>query len=65
MWQVKGLEYDEEHATMSGRKIKEFISALQDVQQFEELDTNLQIKAYLQARTHTHIHSFPHHTIPW
>jgi hypothetical protein len=37
---------------MSGRKIKEFISALQDVQQFEELDTNLQIKAYLQARAH-------------
>lgn len=47
--QVKALDYDEDHATVTGRKIKEFIRALQDVQQFETLDTNLQIQAYLQV----------------
>lgn len=46
---VNNLSYDEEHATMTGRKIKEFIKALDEVEQFEELDTNLQIKAYLQV----------------
>lgn len=46
---MKALDYDEDHATVTGRKIKEFIRALQDVQQFETLDTNLQIQAYLQV----------------
>lgn len=45
---ISELDYDEDHATVTGRKIKGYIKALEEVEQFEELDTNLQIKAYLQ-----------------
>jgi hypothetical protein len=47
--QVGNLDYDEEHATVTGRKIKMIMTALEGVEQFEDLDTNLQIKAYLQV----------------
>jgi len=47
---VGNLSHAEDHATVTGRKIKEVIKALDEVEQFEELDTNLQIKAYLQVK---------------
>mmetsp|Transcript_24845 Transcript_24845/g.36645 ORF Transcript_24845/g.36645 Transcript_24845/m.36645 type:complete len:1170 (+) Transcript_24845:53-3562(+) len=45
--QVRGLDLEEEHATATGRKIQGIIAALEDVEQFEAVDTNLQIKSYL------------------
>jgi WASH complex subunit strumpellin len=45
--QVKNLSLEEEHATATGRKIQGIIAALEDVEQFETVDTNLQIKSYL------------------
>ena len=45
--QVKGLNLDEDHATATGRKIQGIIVALEDVEQFEAVDNNNQIKSYL------------------
>lgn len=45
--QVRSLNLDEDHATSTGRKIQGLISALEDVEQFEAVDTNLQIKTFL------------------
>ena len=45
--QVRSLDLEEEHATATGRKIQGMIAALEDVEQFEAVDTNLQIKSYL------------------
>ncbi|RYG66173.1 hypothetical protein EON64_10360, partial [archaeon] len=36
------------HNTATGRKIQVMIAALEDVEQFEAVDTNIQIKTYLQ-----------------
>jgi WASH complex subunit strumpellin len=45
--QVRALNLDEDHATATGRKIQMLIAALEDVEQFEAVDTNLQIKSFL------------------
>lgn len=45
--QVNGLNLDEDHATATGRKIQGLIAALEDVEQFEAVDTNIQIKSFL------------------
>lgn len=45
--QVRSLVLDEEHATATGRKIQGLIAALEDVEQFEAVDTNIQIKTFL------------------
>lgn len=45
--QLRQLDLEEEHATATGRKIQGVIAALEDVEQFEAVDTNLQIKSYL------------------
>ena len=45
--QVKALNIDEEHTTSTGRKIQGLIAALEDVEQFEAIDTNIQLKSYL------------------
>ena len=37
----------EQHATVMGRKILKTISALEEVEQFEQIDTDIQIKAFL------------------
>ncbi len=44
---VRDLTFDGEHATATGRKIQGLISALEDVEQFEVIDTNMQIKSFL------------------
>jgi WASH complex subunit strumpellin len=45
--QVSGLNLEEDHATATGRKIQGLIAALEDVEQFEAVDTNIQIKSFL------------------
>lgn len=45
--QVKNLNLEEDHATATGRKIQGLIAALEDVEQFEAVDTSLQIKSHL------------------
>ena len=45
---VKALEYGQSQlAEVAGRKIRNIISALEDVERFEEIDTSLQIKQFL------------------
>ena len=44
---VKNLNQEGDHATSTGRKIQTLILALEDVEQFEAVDTNLQIKSFL------------------
>ena len=44
---VRALNLEEDHATSTGRKIQGIIAALEDVEQFEAVDTNLQIKSFL------------------
>ena len=45
--QVNALNLDDDHATATGRKIQGIIAALEDVEQFEAVDTNVQIKSFL------------------
>lgn len=45
--QVNALDLEEDHATATGRKIQGIISALDDVEHFEAIDTSVQIKSYL------------------
>jgi WASH complex subunit strumpellin len=45
--QVRALNLEEGSATATGRRIQGIIAALEDVEQFEAVDTNLQIKSYL------------------
>lgn len=45
--QVRNLNLDEGNATSTGRTIKSLIAALDDVEQFESLDTNIQIKSFI------------------
>ncbi|KAJ1461470.1 WASH complex, subunit strumpellin [Pelagophyceae sp. CCMP2097] len=45
--EVSGLSEAEGHATVLGRKIQTLIGALSEVEQFDQVDTNLQIKAFL------------------
>lgn len=45
--QVNSLNLEEGHATATGRKIQSIIAALEDVEQFEAVDTNIQIKSFL------------------
>jgi WASH complex subunit strumpellin len=45
--QVNALNLEEDHATATGRKIQGLIAALEDVEQFEAVDTNVQIKSFL------------------
>jgi len=44
---VSDLTFDGEHATATGRKIQGLVNALEDVEQFEVIDTNVQIKSFL------------------
>lgn len=46
--ETESLSEDDGHATVVGRKIQNLIAALEEVEQFEQVDTNLQIKAFLQ-----------------
>jgi WASH complex subunit strumpellin len=45
--QVQSLDLEEDHATSTGRRIQGLIAALEDVEQFESIDTNMQIKSFL------------------
>lgn len=45
--QVEALDLRDGHATATGRKIQVLIAALEDVEQFEAVDTNVQIKSFL------------------
>src|SRR5690606_37057904 len=45
--QIRGLTLEEGHTTATGRKIQKIILALEDVEQFEQLDTDVQVKAFL------------------
>lgn len=45
--EVDSLNIYEGHATVTGRKIQGIIAALEDVEQFEAVDTNVQIKSFL------------------
>lgn len=47
--EVAALNLDDngQHATATGRKIQSLIKALEDVEQFEQVDTNMQIKSFL------------------
>lgn len=45
--EVKSLNLVDSHATATGRKIKTIMKALEDVEQFEAVDTNIQIKTFL------------------
>eukprot|EP01035_Chromulina_nebulosa_P017771 gene17771-23373_t len=45
--EVNGLSMDEDKAVATGRKIQGLIVALEDVEQFEAVDTNIQIKSFL------------------
>ena len=45
--QVNGLEYKSDISTITGRKMQGIINALDDAEQFEAVDTSIQIKAYL------------------
>lgn len=45
--QVRSLSLYEGHATATGRTIKGLMDALADVEQFEAVDTNVQIKSFL------------------
>ncbi len=40
---VRDLNFDGDHATATGRKIQGLIGALEDVEQFEAIDTNMQV----------------------
>lgn len=44
---VQTLNLDDSNATSTGRKIQGLIAALEDVEQFEAVDTNVQIKSFL------------------
>jgi WASH complex subunit strumpellin len=46
--EVSSLNLVDSHATATGRKIKSIMKALEDVEQFEAVDTNIQIKTFLQ-----------------
>uniref|UniRef100_A0A7S1XR60 WASH complex subunit strumpellin n=1 Tax=Phaeomonas parva TaxID=124430 RepID=A0A7S1XR60_9STRA len=45
---VASLDYEEEHATVTGRKIREIIRALEEVEGFEQLEESLQVKSFLE-----------------
>ena len=45
--QTRSLDLEEDHATSTGRRIQGLIVALEDVEQYESIDTNIQIKAFL------------------
>jgi WASH complex subunit strumpellin len=43
--QIKALDY--QNATLAGRKIQQLTTALEEVEQFDQIDTSLQIKQFL------------------
>jgi WASH complex subunit strumpellin len=45
--QTRSLDLEEDHATSTGRRIQGLIAALEDVEQYESIDTNIQIKSFL------------------
>jgi len=45
---VDRLDYKEEHATVTGRKIREIIRALEEIETFEQLEESLQVKSFLE-----------------
>jgi WASH complex subunit strumpellin len=46
--EIDSLSMEDEHATVTGRKIQHCVQALEDVEQFDVIDTNLAIKAFLK-----------------
>jgi WASH complex subunit strumpellin len=46
--EINSLSMEDEHATVTGRKIQHCVQALEDVEQFDVIDTNLAIKAFLK-----------------
>ncbi len=46
--EIDSLSIEDEHATVTGRKIQHCVRALEDVEQFDVIDTNLSIKAFLK-----------------
>jgi len=46
--EIRKLEYEDQHTTVTGRKIQTLINALKEVEQFDQLDNNLQVKAFLE-----------------
>ncbi|KAE8748690.1 hypothetical protein FOCC_FOCC004493 [Frankliniella occidentalis] len=51
--QIDSLKHEE--ATSAGRKIAQMIEALNEVQEFHQLETNMQVKQFLlDTRTHLH-----------
>mmetsp|Transcript_48746 Transcript_48746/g.137173 ORF Transcript_48746/g.137173 Transcript_48746/m.137173 type:complete len:1158 (+) Transcript_48746:260-3733(+) len=45
--EVEAMNEGEEHSTVMGRKIQKTITALEEVEQFEQIDTDEQLKAFL------------------
>ena len=45
---VESLNYEDEHATVTGRRIREVVRALEEVEGFEQLEESLQVKAFLE-----------------
>eukprot|EP00941_MAST-03F_sp_MAST-3F-sp1_P002473 g2473.t1 len=45
--QIESLGFDKSRGSKTGRKIQKLLEALHDVEQFEQIDTSLQIKEFL------------------
>lgn len=45
---ISNLNLETDHATATGRKIKEAVDVLKNVEMFEEIDSNLQVKSFLE-----------------
>lgn len=46
--EVVSLDLEDQHTTITGRKIQEIIRSLEDIEQFDKIDNDLQIKAFLE-----------------
>ncbi|GMH56588.1 hypothetical protein TrST_g9055 [Triparma strigata] len=46
--EINSLSIEDSQATVTGRKIQHCVQALEDVEQFDVIDTNLSIKAFLK-----------------
>jgi len=45
--EIKCLNYGEEYSTVTGQKIQQYIQTLDDVEQYDIIDRNIQVKAFL------------------
>lgn len=46
--EIKNLGYGEEHSTVTGQRIQRYIQTLEDVEQYDVIDRNLQVKTFLK-----------------